>query len=151
MIEEVPIVTDEPPNDSQEAAESTTTTTTTTTTEALPKKPRGRPKGSLGVKKKTAVVEKEPEPAIGGIEPVKETPKKKPAVATQKKKKPTREDDDDDDETESMASMASREHQRNQQIAAEVVQMLSNRHVRTSQAKREKYRSWFQNVYSHVY
>jgi len=31
-------------------------------------------------------------------------------------------------------------------IAAEVLHLLSNRHVERSQAKRAKYRSWFQNL-----
>ena len=106
-------------------------------------KKRGRPKGS-----KNRV--KEP-PAPRAVEPA---PKKKPRAAAAppsseseeelpptkakktKKRAPAADSSEDDVPQQPVDSRA---------IAAEVLQMLSQRHLDLRQAKREKYRSWFQS------
>ena len=106
-------------------------------------KKRGRPKGS-----KNRV--KEP-PAPRAVEPV---PKKKaraaaappspsseeelpPPKAKKTKRKPAADSSEDDVPPQQPVDSRA--------IAAEVLQMLSQRHLDLRQAKREKYRSWFQS------
>ena len=103
-------------------------------------KKRGRPKGSKNR------VREPPEPRAA--EPV---PKRKPRAAAappsssseeeppkakRTKRKPVA--DSSEEEMPPQQPLDSR------QIAAEVLQMLSQRHLDLRQAKREKYRSWFQ-------
>ena len=141
MIEEIPINSEEVPEAeavlkvAEEGAETKP-------------KARGRPKGSLGVKKKNA---KNEEPAV--TPPPPPTPKKEIAKAPAPKKtvrvknsvnKPPNTPIESENEILPQPPTLTRE-QHTHQIAAEVMQMLSNRHLHQSQAKREKYRSWFQN------
>ena len=86
---------------------------------AEPKRQRGRPKGT--------------------IKPRKEEPKAKPKK-TPKPKVPTYESED-----EAPEELEVRPIYDTRAIAAEVISMLSNRHLDRSAQKREKYRSWFQN------
>ena len=132
-IEEVPIAeetavpdgeADEPPP-AQPAEE-----------EPAPKK-RGRPKGALNKKtvakktatKKTAPVEEEPPP-------VRASASERPARKRKRAATP--------EEEESSPDSVYPQPPDTRAIAAEVIQMLSNRHLDRAQARREKYRSWFQ-------
>jgi len=129
-IEEVPIDTGEPVVADVEPAEAVAEP------EAVPKK-RGRPPGSKNKPKAAA-------------EP-------KPKRASRSKKPPTPEASDEEPPPPRRLTRTSRRVAEEQSsdsvspgppdtraIAAEVLSLLSNRHVERSQAKRQKYRSWFQ-------
>lgn len=103
---------------------------------------RGRPKGALNKPKEKAAAKKprvaKPPPSESEEEaPVKKKVKKRPPspqsseeeAPPPKKRRPAR--------TISPEPMDTR------QVASEVLQLLSNRHVNAATAKREKYRSWF--------
>ena len=104
--------------------------------EPAPKK-RGRPKGALNKKtvakktatKKTAPMEEEPPP-------VRASASERPARKRKKVATP--------EEEESSPDSVYPQPPDTRAIAAEVIQMLSNRHLDRAQARREKYRSWFQ-------
>ncbi len=123
VIEEIPI--EEAATMEEIAAEAT---------ETPPEKPkRGRPKGSKNKTPKNAdVPEEAPKP--------KQPRKRRPPSPQSESPSPPR---------HSRASFALPEPERpppldSRQIAAEVLQLLSTRHLDLRQAKREKYRSWFQ-------
>ena len=89
-------------------------------------KPKGRPKGAIGKKKKEPVDEPQ-------TKPKKKTRPSPPSESEEeaprrKKVQPVYEPD-------------------NRAIAAEVLHMLSSRHLDRTAAKRDKYRSWFSNPY----
>ncbi len=99
--------------------------------EAAPKpkpKPRGRPKGAVGKKKKELIDE----------------PQKK----TKKTKAPPHPECTSEEETPPRKRVQQPVYQPdNRAIAAEVLHMLSSRHLDRTAAKRDKYRSWFSNPY----
>ena len=91
-------------------------------------RPKGRPKGALGKKKTIAVSEvpqkkKKPKPPPSESEEEEVTPPRQ-----RKKQQPLPQVYEPPDTTA---------------IAAQVLHMLSNRHLDRSAAKREKYRTWF--------
>ena len=89
-------------------------------------KPKGRPKGAIGKKK----------------EPVDE-PQKKP-----KKTRPPPSECESEEEAPRRKKVQQPVYQPdNRAIAAEVLHMLSSRHLDRTAAKRDKYRSWFSNPY----
>ena len=88
-----------------------------------PKKGRGRPKGVVN---KPKAVAKAPEPKAK----MKAKAKKKPVIQYE-------EESDDEYEPVTQPQYNTRD------IASEVINMLSNRHLDRSNLKREKYRSWF--------
>ena len=124
VIEEIPI---------EEAA--TMEEVVAEATEAPPEKPkRGRPRGSKNKapQRNTSVPEEAPKP--------KRAAKRRPPSPQSRSPSPPR---------HSRASFALPEPERpppldSRQIAAEVLQILSTRHLDLRQAKREKYRTWFQ-------
>ena len=125
MIDEVPIenvetTPEEPPQQEAPVVEAQ---------EEPPKKTRGRPKGSCKPKKEEVKPKAKPKVQEECEEP-KPPKKSKPKVQ--------REEDRSSNE-EIYRDIDTRA------IAAEVISMLSNRHMDRSQQKREKYRSWFQN------
>ena len=124
-IEEVPIVESEAIP--EEVTEPVENIAEPEATEPTPKK-KGRPKGST--KKKTVVREPTPEPQPDPKpKPKRAAPKPKPIV-----------------EEVSQSSGSSYEPVMDtRQIAAEVLHLLSNRHMERSEARRAKYRSWFEN------
>ena len=107
-----------------------------------PKKSRGRPPGAKNKPKAAPVVPKaEPKPkakrAPRKVVEVEEEEESEEEVAPPPKKKraPVRQMSQDS---------VTPEPPDTRQIAAEVLHLLSNRHVERAQAKRDKYRSWFQ-------
>ena len=88
-------------------------------------KPKGRPKGAVGKKKKEPVDEPQKKPKKIRPPPPSESEEEAPR---RKKVQPVYEPD-------------------NRAIAAEVLHMLSSRHLDRTAAKRDKYRSWFSNPY----
>ncbi len=124
VIEEIPI---------EEAA--TMEEVVAEATEAPPEKPkRGRPRGSKNKapQRNASVQEEAPKP--------KRAAKRRPPSPQSRSPSPPR---------HSRASFALPEPERpppldSRQIAAEVLQILSTRHLDLRQAKREKYRTWFQ-------
>lgn len=144
QIEEIPINSEQeiPINSEQENPAPEAATINTETPKA---KVRGRPKGAVGIKKRNALKNEEE------VAPKKETKRETEAPPKKDAEAPTKKAKKRKPPTPSSSSDQEEEPTREQhmhQIAAEVMHMLSNRHVQRSQAKREKYRSWFpQNVY----
>jgi hypothetical protein len=93
------------------------------------KRGRGRPKGKA--KPKAKPPPREPTPEIEEVSPVAPRPKTKRAPRPRP---------DPEYEYEPPAPVYDP-----RQIAAEVLGILSNRHVERRQQKRDKYASWFQN------
>ncbi len=130
MIEEIPIDESEQITESEQIAEAEQIAEP----EVKPKpRAKGRPKGALGKKKKVDDVpqKKKPKPPPSESEEEEEP-------QPRKKQKVQREPSPD--------SRSSYEPPDSRLIAAEVLQLLSNRHIDRSAAKREKYRSWFNPV-----
>ena len=130
-IEEIPIDSSEPA-----VPESDATTGPPPEESDVPPpapKKRGRPAGSLNkkTKAKQKPVPKEEEP-----EPVNVAPKKRAAPKRPRTKVRTPESDSPDSVYPQPPDTRA--------IAAEVIAMLSNRHLERAEAKRQKYRSWFQ-------
>ena len=113
---------------------------------AVPAKKRGRPPGSLNKKPKPSIVEvpvapekkkravKAPPPSESDEEPPK----------TRKRARP-RESSSDDEPVlpkKRATRSAAPEPPTTQQLAAEVMQLLSNRHVSVANARRARYASW---------
>ncbi len=97
--------------------------------EAAPKpkpKPKGRPKGAVGKKKKEPVDEPQKKPKKTKAPPPSESEEEAPP--RKRVQQPVCQPD-------------------NRAIAAEVLHMLSSRHLDRTAAKRDKYRSWFSNPY----
>ena len=107
-----------------------------------PKKSRGRPPGAKNKPKAAPVVPKaEPKPKakraprkVVEVEEEEESEEEAPPPP-KKKRAPVRQMSQDS---------VTPEPPDTRQIAAEVLHLLSNRHVERAQAKRDKYRSWFQ-------
>ena len=100
-----------------------------------PKK-RGRPAGSLNKKtkaKQEPVPKEEPPIEQATVAPKKRAAPKRPRT---KVRAPTPESDSPDSVYPQPPDTRA--------IAAEVIAMLSNRHLERAEAKRQKYRSWFQ-------
>ena len=117
MIEEIPIETEVEVGAVEEPAQ---------VIEEEPKKTgRGRPKGVMNKPKKVETKVK------------KTKPKPKP-------KKVQEEYSESEEEYEEHRQQQQQPVYNTRDIASEVINMLSNRHLDRSTAKREKYRSWFQ-------
>ena len=110
-----------------------------------PKK-KGRPKGSLGKKKKDA-------PAPEEIQTIHKKTISKPKAKKPRPPSPESSSSEEPLPRKPRKSRVRAEPQEeqvvyaapdNRQIAAEVLHMLSSRHLDMRQAKRDKYRSWFQ-------
>ena len=103
-------------------------------------KKRGRPKGSKNrVKEPPAPRAAEPAPKkrVAAAPPSSESEEElPPPKAKRTKRKPVADSSEDD--------MPPPQPLDSRAVAAEVLQMLSRRHLDLRQAKREKYRSWFQ-------
>ena len=108
-----------------------------------PKKSRGRPPGAKNKAKAAPVTPKEAERKpkakraprkIVEVEEEEESEEEAPPPP-KKKRAPVRQMSQDS---------VTPEPPDTRQIAAEVLHLLSNRHVERAQAKRDKYRSWFQ-------
>ena len=103
-------------------------------------KKRGRPKGSKNRVKETPApraAEPAPKKKVAAAPPSSESEEEPPPPKAKKtKRKPAA--DSSEEEMPPQQPLDSRA------IAAEVLQMLSQRHLDLRQAKREKYRSWFQ-------
>ena len=124
-IEEVPIL-DAPIAEAVEEPEPV---------EAAPKK-RGRPKGSAN-KPKAVVVKAKPKRAPKKqATPVESEEDDTPPPAPRKSRRVCVEESEDS---------VSPPRATTQDIAAEVLQLLSNRHVDRTTARRQKYASWFPN------
>ena len=82
---------------------------------------------SLAFQSPPTLVELTPEP----VPKPKRVPKPKPVI--------------EQEPEVSQSSSSSYEPMDTRQIAAEVLHLLSNRHMERSEARRAKYRSWFQN------
>ena len=115
--------------------------------EPVPKR-RGRPKGSRNRPKEVAPAQRAEQPSASTV------PKKKKASAARAPSPSSSEEEEAPPPKRSTKRRApspgSSEEERPQQqpldsraVAAEVLHMLSQRHVDQRQAKREKYRSWF--------
>ena len=136
-IEEVPIENGEPVVAEVEAVVEP---------EAAPApKKRGRPPGSKNRPKAAAEPSVTQSRASGSSKP--KAPRSKPAPAPESDEEPppprrltraTRQVEEPSSDSVSPGPPDTRA------IAAEVLNLLSNRHVERAQAKREKYRSWFQ-------
>ena len=106
-------------------------------------KRRGRPKGSKNrVKETPAPRAAEPAPKrktrAAATPPSSESEEELPPPKAKKtKRKPVAADSSEED-------MPPQQPLDSRAVAAEVLQMLSQRHLDLRQAKREKYRSWFQ-------
>ena len=104
-------------------------------------KKRGRPKGSKNrVREPPAPRAAEPAPKrktrAAAAPPSSESEEEPPPPKAKKtKRKPAADSSEEDVPPQPLDSRA---------VAAEVLQMLSQRHLDLRQAKREKYRSWFQ-------
>ena len=123
-IIEVPINSDEIPEIAEPAV-----TESDPQPEPAPKpkpKPKGRPKGAVGKKKKEPVDEPQKKPKKKARPPPSSESEEE--APRRKKVQPVYEPD-------------------NRAIAAEVLHMLSSRHLDRTAAKRDKYRSWFSNPY----
>ena len=130
-IEEVPI-TDAPENVLGEASGGDDVLTPEPV--AAPKK-RGRPKGSVNRPKAAAKPEAKPKPKPRRPPTPEESEEETPPP--RKRRAPRRASAESPDSV-------SPEPPTTRDIAAEVLHLLSNRHVETKAAKRDKYRSWFQ-------
>jgi len=122
MIDELPIENPEPMQEVVEPREI----------EEPPKKTRGRPKGSCKPKK---------EEAKAAVKPKKSKPLVQSECEEEHRSRPKKvqhEYEDQSSNEEAYRDIDTRA------IAAEVISMLSNRHMDRSAQKREKYRSWFQ-------
>ena len=140
IIEEIPIA-----DVAEEAAPTTAVAAEVAEeveAEAPAPKKRGRPPGAKN-KAKAAPVAKEAEPKpkakraprkVVEVEEEEES-EEEPAPPPKKKRAPVRQMSQDS---------VTPEPPDTRQIAAEVLHLLSNRHVEKAQAKRDKYRSWFQ-------
>ena len=104
-------------------------------------KKRGRPKGSKNRAREPPApraTEPVPKKKVAAAPPSSESEEELPPPKAKKTKKraPAADSSEDDVPQQPVDSRA---------IAAEVLQMLSQRHLDLRQAKREKYRSWFQS------
>ena len=139
-VEEVPIQADVPVEDASEEPFT-----------VVAKKKRGRPPGALN-KAKQAVIQEVPIVPIPEKQEKKQKPKPKPPPASeseeeappkrQKKKQAPRPPSDSEEEParrKPRPAAAPDAHQ----LAAQVLQLLSTRHVGQANARREKYASWF--------
>ncbi len=137
MIEEIPIEENAPREISPEEIASEIPEPEAQIPKPKPKA-KGRPKGSLGKKKK---------------EQGDDVPQK---IQKQKAKpQPPSESEEEEPQPKKKRKVVQREPSPDSRsvyeppdtrvIAAEVLQLLSNRHLDRSTAKREKYRSWFAN------
>ncbi len=126
VIEEIPI---------EEAA--TMEEVVTEASEAPPEKPkRGRPRGSKNKPHQNVAISE-----------VAEAPKPKRAAKRRPPSPQSRSPSPPRRRRASVAELPEPEHPPppdTRQIAAEVLQLLSTRHLDLRQAKREKYRTWFQ-------
>ena len=124
---------------------------------------RGRPKGALNKPKEKAAAKKPrvAKPPVSESEeeaPVKKKVKRPPSpqsseetpVKKKAKKRPPSPQSSEDDEPptprkprRARVPVVSPGPMDTRQVASEVLQLLSNRHVNAATAKREKYRSWF--------
>ena len=142
IIEEIPIA------DVAEEAAPTTAVAAEVAEEVeaeapAPKKSRGRPPGAKNKPKAAPAAPKEAEPKpkakraprkVAQVEEEEESEEEAPPPP-KKKRAPVRQMSQDSLQPEPPDT---------RQIAAEVLHLLSNRHVERAQAKRDKYRSWFQ-------
>ena len=139
VIEEVPIT----PDDSQAEAPAHEDPP------AVPAKRRGRPPGSLNKKPKPSIVEvpvvapekkkraaKPPPPSESEEEPPKTRKRARPRA-------PSSSDEEPVPPKKRAPRSAAPEPPSTQQLAAEVLQLLSNRHVGVANARRARYASWF--------
>ncbi len=140
IIEEVPIA-----DVAEESAPATAVATEIAEeveAEAPAPKKRGRPPGAKNKAKAAPAAPKaEPKPKakraprkVVEVEEEEESEEEAPPPP-KKKRAPVRQMSQDS---------VTPEQQDSRQIAAEVLHLLSNRHVERAQAKRDKYRSWFQ-------
>ena len=145
MIEEVPIQADAPVEDAPEEPFT-----------VVAKKKRGRPPGALN--KAKAVIQEVPIPEKQEKQPKKQKPKpppptpgpseseeEAPAPKRQKKKqaRPRVADSDSEEEPARRKPRPALAAPDAHQLAAQVLQLLSTRHVGQANARREKYASWF--------
>ena len=142
IIEEIPIA------DVAEEAAPTTAVAAEVAEEVeaeapAPKKSRGRPPGAKNKPKAAPAAPKEAEPKpkakraprkVAQVEEEEESEEEAPPPP-KLKRAPSRQMSQDSLQPEPPDT---------RQIAAEVLHLLSNRHVERAQAKRDKYRSWFQ-------
>ena len=145
MVEEVPIQADAPVEDASEEPFT-----------VVAKKKRGRPPGALN-KAKQAVIQEVPIVPIPEKQEKKQKPKPKPkppppseseeeapAPKRQKKKQAARPPSDSEEEpVRRKPRPAPIVPPDAHQLAAQVLQLLSTRHVGQANARREKYASWF--------
>ena len=138
IIEEIPIA-----DVAEESAPAAAEVAEEVEAEAPAPKKRGRPPGAKNKAKAAPAAPKEAEPKpkakraprkIVEVEEEEESEEEAPPPP-KKKRAPVRQMSQDS---------VTPEPPDTRQIAAEVLHLLSNRHVERAQAKRDKYRSWFQ-------
>ena len=135
IIEEIPIV-DAPENDALVGGGEDAPSL-----EPVLKK-RGRPKGSVN-RAKAAVAKPKPETKSKPKPKIRRPPT--PEESEEEKTPPPRKRRvHRQQDFEESPDSVSPEQPTSRDIAAEVLHLLSNRHVQTKVAKREKYASWFQ-------
>ena len=100
-----------------------------------PKRGRGRPPGAKGKAKPAKPPPPEPEPQP---EPPAPVPKKKKAAP---KKRPVQSSDSEQE----VPKKRRRVEPETQDIALEVMRLLSDQHAQRATARRNKYAGWFQN------
>ena len=104
-------------------------------------KKRGRPKGSKNRAREPPApraAEPVPKKKVAAAPPSSESEEEAPPPKAKKTKKRAAAADSSEEDMPPQQPLDSRA------VAAEVLQMLSQRHLDLRQAKREKYRSWFQ-------
>jgi len=131
MIEEVPIV-DEPTEVVVELAAPEAS--------EPPKRGRGRPPGAKGKAKPAKPPPPEPAPQP---EPPAPVPKKKKAAP---KKRPVQSSDSEQE----VPKKRRRAEPETQDIALEVMRLLSDQHAQRATVRRNKYAGWFQNYESRM-
>ena len=144
-IEEIPIA------DAPESVPMAEETTTPPVAPAAAPKKRGRPKGSTNKPKAAASAAPSASAVVSAPPKAKRTPKRAvtPEESSEEDPPPRKrrarvEDRSPDSVSPERDTRASAERGSTAAIAAEVLHLLSNRHVERNAAKREKYRSWFQ-------
>ena len=116
---------------------------------AVPAKKRGRPPGALN-KKKPSIVEVPVAPvekkkrAAKAPPPLSDSEEEPPKPRKRARPRVPSSSDDEPPPKKRAARSAAPEPPTTQQLAAEVLQLLSNRHVGVANARRARYASWFE-------
>ena len=116
---------------------------------AVPAKKRGRPPGALN-KKKPSIVEVpveapvEKKKRVAKAPPLSESEEEPPKPRKRARPRVPSSSDDEPPPKKRATRSAAPEPPTTQQLAAEVLQLLSNRHVGVANARRARYASWFE-------